>query len=133
MKKEKIEFYTLKPNLKQLFGRKVYKTLQFDEWTEDKKVHQTLNKLELITEIHDKKEIKMLVNGKEEIIIQEEKSTIKQKLVNGIILIWDEYQGYIIPNYQMATLDEIEEDLKAMKNAYDEVYNDTKRNENKDI
>lgn len=129
----KIEHYTLKPNLKQYFGRKVNKTLKFDEWTEDKKVHQTLNNLKLVTEIHDKKEIKLLVNGKEEIVTQEETSTIIQKLVTGIILIWDEFQGYIIPSYQMATLDEIEEDLIAMRDVYNEVYNDTKRDENKDL
>lgn len=133
MKKEKIKHYSLRPNLKQFFGRKVNKGLKFDEWTEDKKVHQTLDRLLLTTEIHDKKEIKMLVNGKEEIITQEEVSTIKQKLVTGIILIWDELQGYIIPSYEMATLDEIEEELLAMKKVYNEVYNDTKRNEDKSI
>lgn len=130
---KKMEFYALKPNLKQYFGRKVNKALKFDEWTEDKKVHQTLNKLELKTEIHDKKEIKLLVDGVEKVVEMEETSTIIQKLVTGLILIWDEQQGYIIPSYQMATLDEIESDLKAMKNAYDEVYNDPKRNENKDV
>lgn len=132
-KKEKIEFYTLKPSLKQYFGRKVNKTLKFDEWTEDKKVHQTLNNLELVTEIHDTKKISILVNGEEKNIEMEETSKIIQKLVTGIILIWDEMQGYIIPNYQMATLEEVEEDLKAMKEVYNEVYNDTKRDENKDI
>lgn len=130
---KKIEHYTLKPSLKQYFGRKVNKSTKFDEWTEDKKVHQTLNNLELVTEIKDKKEIKMLVNGEEQIITMEENSHIVQKLVTGLILIWDELQGYIIPSYQMATLDEIEEDLEAMKNAYSEVYNDTKRNESKNI
>lgn len=132
-KKEKMEFYTLKPSLKQYFGRKVNKALKFDEWTEDKKVHQVLNNLELITEINDTKKINILVNGKEKSIEMIETSKIIQKLVNGIILIWDETQGYIIPNYQMATLEEVEEDLKAMKEVYNEVYNDTKRDENKDI
>ena len=41
-----------------------------------------------------------------------------QKLHTGLILIWDEKQGYVIPPYQMATLDEIQEDLTAMKEAY---------------
>lgn len=132
-KKEKMEFYTLKPSLKQYFGRKVNKALKFDEWTEDKKVHQILNNLELITEINDTKKINILVNGKEKSIEMIETSKIIQKLVTGIILIWDETQGYIIPNYQMATLEEVEEDLKAMKEVYNEVYNDTKRDENKDI
>ncbi len=132
-KKEKIEFYTLKPSLKQYYGRRVNKSLKFDEWTEDKKVHQTLENLKLTTEIHETKNIKLLVNGEEKTIKMEETSTIVQTLVTGIVLLWDELQGYIIPNYQMSTLDEIEEDLKAMKKAYNEVYNDTKRNENKNI
>ena len=29
---EKIEYYTLKPSLRQYFGRKVNKSLKFDEW-----------------------------------------------------------------------------------------------------
>lgn len=127
---EKVEYYTLRPSLKQYFGRKVNKSLTFDEWTEDKKVHQTLKNLELITEIHDKRKIKMLVLGKEETITTEEISTIKQKLVTGVVLIWDEAQGYVIPPYEMVALDEIETDLKAMKEAYSEVENDSKRNKN---
>lgn len=127
---EKVEYYTLRPSLKQYFGRKVNKSLTFDEWTEDKKVHQTLKDLELITEIHDERKAKMLVLGKEETITTEEISTIKQKLVTGVVLIWDETQGYVIPPYEMVTLDEIETDLKAMKEAYSEVENDSKRNKN---
>lgn len=127
---KKVEYYTLRPSLKQYFGRKVNKSLTFDEWTEDKKVHQTLKDLELITEIHDERKAKMLVLGKEETITTEEISTIKQKLVTGVVLIWDETQGYVIPPYEMVTLDEIETDLKAMKEAYSEVENDSKRNKN---
>lgn len=127
---EKVEYYTLRPSLKQYFGRKVNKSLTFDEWTEDKKVHQTLKDLELITEIHDERKAKMLVLGKEETITTEEISTIKQKLVTGVVLIWDESQGYVIPPYEMVTLDEVETDLKAMKEAYSEVENDSKRNKN---
>jgi hypothetical protein len=127
---EKVEYYTLRPSLKQYFGRKVNKSLTFDEWTEDKKVHQTLKDLELITEIHDERKAKMLVLGKEETITTEEISTIKQKLVTGVVLIWDESQGYVIPPYEMVTLDEVQTDLKAMKEAYSEVENDSKRNKN---
>lgn len=127
---KKVEYYTLRPSLKQYFGRKVNKSLTFDEWTEDKKVHQTLKDLELITEIHDERKAKMLVLGKEETITTEEISTITQKLVTGVVLIWDESQGYVIPPYEMVTLDEVETDLKAMKEAYSEVENDSKRNKN---
>lgn len=132
-KKEKVEYYTLRPSLRQFFGRRVKKSLEFDEYTEDKKIHQTLKDLILTTEIKDTRKIEMLVNGKTETLESEETSIIKQKLVTGVILIWDEKQGYIIPNYQMATLDEIENDLKAMKEAYRSDENDIKGNENKDI
>lgn len=126
---EKVEYYTLKPSLRQYFGRKVNKSLKFDETTEDKKVHQVLDNLILTTTIEDEREIKILINGKEEVIKTKEKSTLVQTLPSGIILIWDQKQGYIIPPYEMATLDEIQEDLTAMKNVYKGDANDTKRNE----
>ena len=44
---KKMEFFTAKPNLHQVFGRTVTKELEFDEWTEDKMVHQTLKDLVL--------------------------------------------------------------------------------------
>lgn len=127
---ERIEYYTLKPSLKQYFGRKVNKSLKFDEWTEDKKVHQIMEKGVLTTFINETRKIKLLADGKETEIESTEESKIVQKIPTGVILIWDQFQGYIIPQYQMATLDEIEEDLLAMKNVYDEVRNDSKRNEN---
>jgi hypothetical protein len=127
---EKVEYYTLRPSLKQYFGRKVNKSLEFDEWTEDKKVHQTLKDLVLTTEIHDVRKVKLLVLGKEETITTEEISTIKQNLVTGVVLIWDETQGYVIPPYEMVTLNEIDVDLKAMKEAYSEVEDDSKRIKN---
>ncbi len=132
-KKERVEFYTLKPSLRQYFGRKVNKRLEFDEYTEDKKVHQTLKNLVLTTEIKDSRRVKMIVNGKEETIESEETSTIVQKLVTGLVLIWDENQGYIIPSYQMCTLEEIENDLIAMKEVYRSEVNDIKGNEDKDV
>lgn len=127
---EKIEYYTLKPSLKQYFGRKVNKSLKFDEWTEDKKIHQIMENGVLTTYINETRKIKLLADGKETEVESIEKSKIVQKIPTGVILIWDEFQGYIIPQYQMATLGEIEEDLIAMKNAYDEVRNDSKGNEN---
>lgn len=118
--KEKVEYYTLKPSLKQYFGRKVNKSLKFDEKTEDGKVHQVLENLVLTTTIEDERKTKMLINGEEKEIITTEKGTIVQKLHTGLILIWDEKQGYIISPYEMATLDEIQKDLDAMKEAYEE-------------
>ncbi len=127
---KKIEYYTLKPSLKQYFGRKVNKALKFDEWTEDKKVHQIMEQGILTTFIKETRKIKLLADGREMEVESTEESKIVQKIPTGVILIWDEYQGYIIPQYQMATLEEIEEDLIALKNAYNEVNNDCKRNEN---
>lgn len=123
---EKIEYYTLKPSLRQYFGRKVNKSLKFDEWTENKKVHQVMEKGVLTTYINEERTITILGNGKEEKIVSKEESKIVQEIPTGVILIWDEEQGYIIPQYQMATLDEIEAELIAMK----EVYNDSQGNEN---
>lgn len=127
---EKVEYYTLKPSLKQYFGRKVNKTLKFDEWTDDKKIHQVMKNGVLTTFINEEREITILANGKEEKVISKEQSKITQKIPTGVILIWDEFQGYIIPQYQMATLEEIERDLKAMKEAYKGDVNDSKRDEN---
>lgn len=115
---EKVEYYTLKPSLKQYFGRKVNQSLKFDEWTEDKKVHQIMENGILTTIIKDTRKIRLLADGKETEIESQEESTIVQKIPTGVILIWDEFQGYIIPQYQMATLEEIEIELKAMKEAY---------------
>ena len=123
---EKIEYYTLKPSLRQYFGRKVNKSLKFDEWTENKKVHQIMENGVLTTYINEERTITILGNGKEEKVISKEESKIVQEIPTGVVLIWDEEQGYIIPQYQMTTLDEIEAELIAMK----EVYNDSQGNEN---
>lgn len=117
--KENVEYYTLKPRLKQFFGRKITKSLTFDEKTDDKKIHQTLKDLILTTKIRDTRTITMLINGEKKEIKTKETSTIKQNLVEGMILIWDENCGYIIPQYEMTTLSEIEEDVKAMKEVYE--------------
>ena len=122
----KIEYYTLKPSLRQYFGRKVNKSLKFDEWTENKKVHQVMENGVLTTYINEERTMTILGNGKEEKVVSKEESKIVQEIPTGVILIWDEEQGYIIPQYQMATLDEIEAELIAMK----EVYNDSQGNEN---
>lgn len=123
---EKIEYYTLKPSLRQYFGRKVNKSLKFDEWTENKKVHQIMENGVLTTYINEERTISILGNGKEEKVVSKEESKIVQEIPTGVVLIWDKEQGYIIPQYQMATLDEIETELIAMK----EVYNDSQGNEN---
>ena len=48
---EKIEYYTLKPNLKQIYGKKVTKDTVFTEKTEDGTVEQEFKDLTLTTKI----------------------------------------------------------------------------------
>ena len=125
---EKIEYYTIKPNLKQLFGRRVTKELEFDEYTEDKKVHQVLKDCVLTTYITN--EEKGSVYGVNEKVITKEETKITQNIPEGVILIWSEKSGYIIPDIQMTTLDELTKEITDIQ----EIYkvgdnNDTNRNE----
>jgi len=127
---KKIEYYTIKPNLKQLFGRKVTKELEFDEYTEDKKVHQILKDCVLTTYITG--EEKGSVYGVEDKVITKEETKIIQNIPEGVILIWSEKSGYIIPDIQMTTLEELAKEIKDIQ----EIYkvgdnNDTNRNEEK--
>lgn len=109
---EKIEYYTLKPNLKQIYGKKVTKDTVFEEKTEDGTVTQTFKDLILTTTI--KKELEQ---GGFKI---EEESTVKVAMPEGTILIWNEQEGFIVPQYQMCTLEELEEDIKNIKDIYNE-------------
>ncbi len=122
---EKVEYYTLRPNLKQIYGKKVDETTEFKEQTEDGTVHQTFKNLTLTTEIKRKEDL-----GK---ITLEETSKIVIKVPSGTILIWNEQEGFIVPQYQMCTLEEVEEDIKNIKNIYEGDSNDTKGNEDKDV
>ena len=45
------ELFIIKPSLRQYYGRTVKKDTEFDEYTEDKTVHQILKDLVLTTEI----------------------------------------------------------------------------------
>jgi hypothetical protein len=108
--KEKIEYYTLKPNLKQIYGKKVNKDTVFTEKTEDGTVTQEFKDLVLTTKI--KKEVEQ---GQFKI---EEESTMKVTVPEGTILIWNEQEGFIVPQFQMCTLEELEEDIKNIKEIY---------------
>ena len=119
---KEIEYYTLRPNLKQIYGKKVNEKTQFTEKTEDGTVTQEFKNLTLTTNIKRKESL-----GKIEI---EEESKIKIKVPNGTILIWNEQEGFIVPQYQMCTLEEVEEDIKNIKDIYKGDGNDIKRNEN---
>lgn len=109
---EKIEYYTLKPNLKQIYGKKVTKDTVFEEKTEDGTVTQTFKDLVLTTNIKKSDE----QGG----FKWEESSTIKVTVPEGTVLIWNEQEGFIVPQYQMCTLEELEEDIKNIKDIYNE-------------
>lgn len=109
-KKEKVEYYTLRPNLKQFYGKKVDKTTEFEDQTEDGTVKQTFKDLTLTTTIEKKTE-----QGEYTI---EENATIKVKVPEGAILIWDELEGFIVPQYQMCTLDDIKAEISDFKEIY---------------
>jgi len=119
---EKVEYYTLKPNLKQLYGKKVTKETVFDEKIEDGTVKQHFENLTLTTTIKKKEK-----NKKFEI---EEESIIKVKVPEGTILIWSEEEGFIIPQYQMCTLEELINEANDIKDIYKGDTYDTKRDEN---
>jgi len=119
MKQEKIEYYTVKPNLKQLFGRKVTKELEFDESTDNKKIHQVLKDCVLTTFITNEEESS--INGIKGKVITKEETKITQTLPEGTILIWSEESGYIIPSLQMTTLEELKNDIREIEGIYKEI------------
>jgi hypothetical protein len=109
---EKIEYYTLKPNLKQIYGKKVTKDTVFTEKTEDGRVTQEFKDLTLTTRIKSEME-----QGGFKIV---EESTMTVTMPEGTILIWNEQEGFIVPQYQMCTLEELEEQIKDIKGIYNE-------------
>ena len=107
---EKVEYYTLRPNLKQIYGKKVTKDTTFTEKTEDGTIEQEFKDLTLITKC--KKEIEQ--GG---FTIKEE-STMTIKVPDGTILIWSEQEGFIIPQYQMCTLEELKQEIIDIEDIY---------------
>ena len=109
---EKLEYYTLRPNLKQIYGKKVTKDTTFTEKTEDGTVEQEFKDLTLTTTI--KKETEQ---GGFKIV---EESTMSITMPEGTVLIWDEREGFIIPQYQMCTLEELKKDINDIESIYNE-------------
>lgn len=104
------ELFTIKPNLKQFYGRTVTKDMEFDETTENGKVHQTLKDLVLVTELKDEN----VYEG----VTSKEESKLTQEIPEGTILIWDEAHGYIIPGTPFYKLKDLEEEIKTVKEIY---------------
>lgn len=121
-KENNLEFYMVKPSLKQIYGKKISKDTEFDEWTDDKSVHQVLKKLTLKTTINKQTEFCGIKSV--------EKSELVQILTEGTILLWNEEVGYIIPNCQVCTIEELSEEIKEVEKIYEgDMNNDIKRNE----
>jgi len=111
--KEKNELFTIKPSLRQYYGRTVIKETKFDEYTEDKKIHQTLKDLKLTTEINRETEYSGIKST--------EHSILTQELPEGIVLIWNENDGYIIPDREMYKLEDLKEEINQIEEIYKEV------------
>ena len=112
MEKEKIEYYTVRPNLKQIYGKRVTKDTEFTDKTEDGIVEQEFKDLTLTTRIHRVDEA-----GEFKI---EETSEMKVTVPEGTILIWSEQEGFIVPQFQMCTLEELKEQINDIEAIYNE-------------
>lgn len=104
------ELFTIKPSLKQYYGRTITKETKFDETTEDGIVHQILDDLVLKTIIDKEEEF--------EGIKSTEHSELTQELPEGTILIWSEKEGYIVPNVPLYKLKDLEEEIQEVKKIY---------------
>lgn len=104
------ELFTMQPELKQYYGRTITKDTEFDEYTDDKTIHQTMKDLVLTTEINRKSEYQGIKST--------EHSVLTQELPENTVLIWQEEQGYIIPNRRMYKLKDLEEEIKQIKEIY---------------
>ena len=104
---EKVEYYVVSPSTKLFGGIKVDKNTKFDTYNDDKTVHQTFKNGKLTT--HIKRESNY--NG----IKSVETSNLVTEVPEGIVLLWDEQNGYIIPNYHMVKVSEAIETLKGVE------------------
>ena len=104
------ELFIVRPSLKQHYGRTVTKEMEFDEYTEDKSVHQTLKDLVFTTEVHRETEFNGIKN------IEDSKSV--SEIPEGTILIWNELEGYIIPNVAVYKMKDLEDEIIEVKRIY---------------
>lgn len=104
------ELFTIKPNLKQLYGRTITKETEFEEETDNKEVKQTLKDLVLTTEINKEWEYEGIKSKIHSIQTEE--------LTEGSVLIWSELDGYIIPSVPVYKLKDLEEEISQIKDIY---------------
>lgn len=104
------ELFTIKPSLKQYYGRTVTKEMEFDETTENGEIHQTLKNCVLTTEINREWEQGNIKNTIYSVQTEE--------LPEGTIIIWSESEGYIVPNVPMYKLKDLEAEINEIKDIY---------------
>ena len=104
------ELFTVKPTLKQYYGRTVTKDMVFDEKTENGEIHQTLKDLVLTTETNREWELEGIKNKLHSVQTEE--------FPEGTILIWSELQGYIVPNVPMYKLKDLENEIQDINEIY---------------
>jgi hypothetical protein len=112
---EKLEYFTIEPNLKQFYGKTVTKETIFDEKTEDGTVEQHFENLTLTTKI--KREVEM--NDDNPYGVKEE-TTVSVTVPEGTVLIWNENEGFIVPKTTMTTLEELKKEIDSIKDIYKE-------------
>lgn len=116
---EKVEYYVVSPSTKLFGGIKVDKNTQFDTYNDDKSVHQTFRNGKLTTHIKRKSNY----NG----IKSVETSNLVTEVPEGIVLLWDEQNGYIIPNYHMVKVSEAIKTLQGVENVTKPIEDGTKK------
>lgn len=116
---EKVEYYVVSPSTKLFGGIKVDKNTQFNTYNDDKSVHQTFRNGKLTT--HIKRETNF--NG----IKSLETSNLVTEVPEGIVLLWDELNGYIIPNYHMVKVSEAIKTLQDLENVTKPIEDGTKK------
>lgn len=122
----KLEYYVYQPSLKQIYGKKVDKNTEFTEKTDNGKVKQEFKDLTLTTHVKNKSK-----QGNFQI---EEDSTMKIKVPEGTVLLWDENQGFVIPQYVPTTLEDLKKEIEDIQEIYNGGgNNEAKGNEGKDL
>ena len=106
------ELFTVKPSLKQYYGRTVTKEMEFDEKTENGEIHQTLKNCVLTTEIKKEWQQGEIKNNCHIVTTS--------VLPEGTIIIWSEAEGYIVPDVAMYKLRDLEAEIKEVKEIYKE-------------
>lgn len=104
------ELFLIKPSLKLYYGRTIKKDTEFDEKTDNGEVHQILKDLTLTTFVKKESEY----NG----IKSTEESKLVQTLPEGIVLLWTEAEGYIVPNVPMYKMKDLELEIRDVKEIY---------------